>query len=395
MGLMPKSPRTLSTSEDISRLVEFLHAEPPDAFEAPSMAAKLKLGQRLLPRSPVLRQSEGGDGGLSLADMMHQGIDSVTASASSESEDLGTDTRARRLHSPPLGAPVKRLFLQPRSPTVHRTPPILQGIHEQVLGLTQSGTPAQGNVMPRSFSLQEMLDSDPPTVAEPSSSNLLRSTTESSDPNMAELPARQRHRKRWSLLDGLRFPPSPVMGTESIDTPAALNTTTSRSLSPAVEQRPHQSTAGGLLNSTMSTSTLTEQPVSALAQPSMAMTVAPLPAVKPRPAYLEGEESPPYDNLPVETGEASSHPDGAIVTFTQANGTTVGPATKPPHVRRADQAGAADSLGPLDYVKLARTTGSSFIRASETTKRTYLAVLCGEHGEKIELFTVSLACAFP
>lgn len=49
----------------------------------------------------------------------------------------------------------------------------------------------------------------------------------------------------------------------------------------------------------------------------------------------------------------------------------------------------ASATTPLDYVKLARTKGTRFIRASETTKRTYLAVLCGEAGERIELFTVS------
>lgn len=49
----------------------------------------------------------------------------------------------------------------------------------------------------------------------------------------------------------------------------------------------------------------------------------------------------------------------------------------------------ASATTPLDYVKLARTKGTRFIRASETSRRTYLAVLCGEAGERIELFTVS------
>jgi hypothetical protein len=46
---------------------------------------------------------------------------------------------------------------------------------------------------------------------------------------------------------------------------------------------------------------------------------------------------------------------------------------------------------PLEYVKLARTKGSRMIKAVETKKRTYLAVLCGEAGERIELFTVIVA----
>jgi hypothetical protein len=42
-----------------------------------------------------------------------------------------------------------------------------------------------------------------------------------------------------------------------------------------------------------------------------------------------------------------------------------------------------------NYVKLARTKGARLMRAAETKKRTYLAVLCGENGERVELFTVS------
>ncbi|GAA6006423.1 hypothetical protein JCM10207_004928, partial [Rhodosporidiobolus poonsookiae] len=49
----------------------------------------------------------------------------------------------------------------------------------------------------------------------------------------------------------------------------------------------------------------------------------------------------------------------------------------------------ANSASPLEYVKLARTKGARLLRAVETKKRTYLAVLCGEEGERIELFTGS------
>ncbi|KAH8914927.1 hypothetical protein BT69DRAFT_1193416, partial [Atractiella rhizophila] len=41
------------------------------------------------------------------------------------------------------------------------------------------------------------------------------------------------------------------------------------------------------------------------------------------------------------------------------------------------------------YVKLTRTKGARLIRAVETKKRTYLAVLCGDNGERVELFTGS------
>lgn len=48
------------------------------------------------------------------------------------------------------------------------------------------------------------------------------------------------------------------------------------------------------------------------------------------------------------------------------------------------------NAGQLAYVKLAKTKGARLIRAVETVNRTYLAVLAGEAGERIELFTVSI-----
>lgn len=50
---------------------------------------------------------------------------------------------------------------------------------------------------------------------------------------------------------------------------------------------------------------------------------------------------------------------------------------------------SASSAAPLEYVKLARSKGTRLIKTIETSKRTFLAVLCGESGERIELFTVS------
>ncbi|GAA6058745.1 hypothetical protein JCM10212_003433 [Sporobolomyces blumeae] len=55
----------------------------------------------------------------------------------------------------------------------------------------------------------------------------------------------------------------------------------------------------------------------------------------------------------------------------------------PPDTHSAHQTSA------LEYVKLARTRGARSFKAVETKKRTYLAVLCGEEGERIELFTGS------
>ncbi|GAA5898688.1 hypothetical protein JCM6882_000898 [Rhodosporidiobolus microsporus] len=65
------------------------------------------------------------------------------------------------------------------------------------------------------------------------------------------------------------------------------------------------------------------------------------------------------------------------------------PPTLPASSQIPPDAHPANSASPLEYVKLARTKGARLLRAAETKKRTYLAVLCGEEGERIELFTGS------
>ncbi|GJN91514.1 hypothetical protein Rhopal_004537-T1 [Rhodotorula paludigena] len=63
--------------------------------------------------------------------------------------------------------------------------------------------------------------------------------------------------------------------------------------------------------------------------------------------------------------------------------------TSTPESSRRPPSAGQNSASPLEYVKLARTRGARMLRATETKKRTYLAVLCGEEAERIELFTGS------
>ncbi len=62
-------------------------------------------------------------------------------------------------------------------------------------------------------------------------------------------------------------------------------------------------------------------------------------------------------------------------------------------IRRQDesllQLDGSQNSNPLSYVKLARTKGARLLKAKETEKKTYLAVLCGDAGERVELFTGS------
>jgi hypothetical protein len=123
-------------------------------------------------------------------------------------------------------------------------------------------------------------------------------------------------------------------------------------------------------------------------QAAPALPSTPEVPLKPRPGNLE-EDSPPFANL-VTDAQEHTNPDGTTITFTQTDVTSVASGmnnskNRPSGLGNSSTAAAA---GTLEYVKLARTKGSRFIRASETKKRTYLAVLCGEQGERIELFTV-------
>ncbi|SCV71007.1 BQ2448_3769 [Microbotryum intermedium] len=61
----------------------------------------------------------------------------------------------------------------------------------------------------------------------------------------------------------------------------------------------------------------------------------------------------------------------------------------PQSSRVPSDAHPANAASPLDYVKLARTKGARLLRAVETKKWTYLAVLGGDDGDRIELFTGS------
>ncbi|KAM0755931.1 hypothetical protein T439DRAFT_320630 [Meredithblackwellia eburnea MCA 4105] len=106
------------------------------------------------------------------------------------------------------------------------------------------------------------------------------------------------------------------------------------------------------------------------AEPS-ASAVDAVPVVSPTPP----PPPPPPRTDQKRTHHSSLHPDG--------------PPSLPASSQVPPDAHPANSSSPLEYVKLARTKGARLLRAVETKKRTYLAVLCGDEGERIELFTGS------
>ncbi|CAK5279987.1 unnamed protein product [Mycena citricolor] len=59
-----------------------------------------------------------------------------------------------------------------------------------------------------------------------------------------------------------------------------------------------------------------------------------------------------------------------------------------PDVRRSGMTPTSSAMPPpkLEYVKLPGTKGALTIKSVETPKKSFLAILCGENGEKVELF---------
>ncbi|GAA5865041.1 hypothetical protein JCM1840_005717 [Sporobolomyces johnsonii] len=108
-----------------------------------------------------------------------------------------------------------------------------------------------------------------------------------------------------------------------------------------------------------------------------------------RPAE-SAQPTPPSSSPPqlAPTAESSSAPFDSKRRPEQSLHPTETPQLAPGSQAPPD-AHPANSASPLEYVKLARTKGARLLRAVETKKRTYLAVLCGEDGERIELFTGS------
>lgn len=293
----------------------------------------------------------------------------------------------------------KRLSYQPRSPTFTRV--------QHSAATHSTATIANG------MSLQEMLAAEPPSPVPAAPEIASMSRTDTRDSNVSSSTATamgdpmtpgaaRNKRKRWSLLEGLRAP-SPISPQASSS--AAMQTSRS-TVNASVSSSSLASSASRASSSELShVPEHTVAPPVATDQRRGSLNNAPptIPLLKARPGNPLEDESPPFGNLTPEVDNSSAmaaaaaqganNPDGTTVTFTQSRTVISGPNGPPSDVERnvhgRTPAQQAALTGNLEYVKLARTKGARFIRATETTKRTYLAVLCGEQGERIELFTVS------
>ncbi|CCM00918.1 uncharacterized protein FIBRA_02964 [Fibroporia radiculosa] len=229
-----------------------------------------------------------------------------------------------------------------------------------------------------------------PRTSESSTAHTRRSTGEQSS----------RRRRRWSVLDGI-FSHSPTSSQSSI--PAVREGMgMNRVASPMESEDTH---AERLSEATHSTSLLSRSQSSRIAQSESTATVRAPPPTRPstspgigaqtqqardRAATLAaiGNGRPPPGATP--TSSARFLPR-IITSAFQSRRSDDLPAL--PRVGEADSRKSSGLPPPpqapapkLEYAKLPGTKGAVLIKAVETAKKSFLAILCGENGEKVELF---------
>ena len=381
-----------STTSDVSGSDDASHVHPTEQIDsATQQMINERRGPRKLSKSSTRRKSSATMRAAVLArsasteDMPHdasQTLRSAQVVPSDSSAPTSPDISGIPTSQPAAAAAVNRRFsLMPRSPIVRSES---QDVAEAA---SQEGTDPV-----RSMSLQDILATSAPPERSTSTQNR-RSTMDvpsprSGAPSQPTTPGR----KRWSLLDGIR-PTGPATSSNnvgharqpSLPTQPAANSPTQRFISDTLE------TLGLAPSSPISRADPRSRTTSSTSARSREALTS-----KRRTDREADDEPRSRRNLEphfqdIHTGE-TGEVDGTTVTLTHRR--------RPTAATQDRVSAAADALNgtnygdgisaPLECVKLARTKGSRFIRASETKKRTYLAVLCGENGERIELFTVSV-----
>ncbi|KAH8100625.1 hypothetical protein BXZ70DRAFT_989064 [Cristinia sonorae] len=187
-----------------------------------------------------------------------------------------------------------------------------------------------------------------------------------------------RRRRRWSVLDGIFTPSSSHASQSSIHTVAE---TTSRPPVPADPPPPMPQ---------MRERTLSRSHSTRLPPPSSTASTRSPPS--PRPSTAPG---PPRREQTMPIPAVPSLPSRFIPRIltnalsSRRSEDRVPPSARPPIEipRSSATTTAGQTPAPkLEYVKLPGTKGSVMVKAVETSRKSFLAILCGENGEKVELF---------
>ncbi|KAI0825195.1 hypothetical protein BC628DRAFT_299967 [Trametes gibbosa] len=220
-----------------------------------------------------------------------------------------------------------------------------------------------------------------PRTSESHSTHTRRSTGEQSN----------RRRRRWSVLGGV-FSATSGQSQSSIPSLPELTQSALQQTSAPVpemrERRPNtlSRSQSGRIQQSASTATVT---------PSRSMTLR-RPSTSPAPSHAATSQ-PTADSLtpplPTPASAGSSHSRFLPRILTNALARRSDDAPPLPRTigigsdKTANAAPPAHAPAPkLEYVKLPGTKGAVAVKAVETAKKSFLAILCGDNGEKVELF---------
>ncbi|KAI0094721.1 hypothetical protein BDY19DRAFT_988528 [Irpex rosettiformis] len=206
-----------------------------------------------------------------------------------------------------------------------------------------------------------------------------------------------RRRRRWSVFDGIFQPGSPTVPGVP---PVPEGVTNMHSNQPSVSsQSEMQQRQSGMLSRSQSTRMINSR------GPSASNTISSI-----RPSTAPGQDHDSRSNVPL-VDSTSRTPISPNTLQPRLAPTHSGSRFLPRIITNAfsprhsdDRPGSprnpesdgrksfhAQSNAPapapkLEYVKLPGTKGSVMVKAVETAKKSFLAILCGENGEKVELF---------
>ncbi|KAF8559225.1 hypothetical protein OG21DRAFT_1503131 [Imleria badia] len=190
----------------------------------------------------------------------------------------------------------------------------------------------------------------------------------------------ERRRRRWSVLGNIFNPTGPqdMRTSPSLDdTPLGSPVSPTFPTIPESEGIPLARSHSSRARSSATTAALAPRPsTSGSSRPPLASSIPPVPTV---PSNLGSARS--HRLLPrfFSAAFGSSRSDDRPATLVLKNNMDS---------RKNVQSSPTPQAPPpkLEYVKLPGTKGSLLIKAVETQKKSFLAILCGENGEKVELF---------
>ncbi|KAI0048342.1 hypothetical protein FA95DRAFT_1539854 [Auriscalpium vulgare] len=188
----------------------------------------------------------------------------------------------------------------------------------------------------------------------------------------------KRRRRRWSVLDGIfqgGSSSSPALPTQVEDSLRPPPPPPHAPSDPEMRER-RNTHLGRSQSSTFSSSTGRHASVRPPTRPSSSPAEPPAPpTLPPAPASAHSRFlSRIIGNAFARRSEDSTALQQRVEQVD--NGRRGVPGQAPPHA----------PAPKLEYVKLPGTKNSMLIKAVETSKKSFLAILCGENGEKVELF---------